>query len=111
MLRLARPHVPHVALEGMSIAVPPKNDGPQSARSQGQTQSFASTVVIDNIDISHARLLILPKRADAKPLDFALEEIHLTSVGEDQRLNYQAKLTNPAPARGDQIEWHVRSLE
>jgi hypothetical protein len=97
MLRQAQPRVPHVTLEGMTIVLPPKSDQPRLSNQGSEKRGSASNVVIDNIDISHARLIVLPKRSDAKPLDFDLEQIHLTSAGAGQRLAYEAVLTNPRP--------------
>ena len=94
MLRQARPRVPQVTLDGMTITLPPKSDRPSAG---GAARNNRSSVIIDKIDISHARLVLLPNKADAKPLDFALTEIHLSSAGVGQQLGYQAVLTNPRP--------------
>lgn len=100
MLRQVQPRIAHVALDGMAIALPPKTEGDSSTSQSGKTaqsRKSALNVVIEKIDISHARLVVLPKQKDAKPLDFALDEIHLTSAGVGQRLGYQATFMNPRP--------------
>jgi len=115
MLRQPRPHVPHVTLEGMTIALPPKSQNAEKTKSQpSKAKSAASNVVIDAVDISRARLLILPNRTDAQPLDFALESIQLTSAGVGRRLEYQASMTNPRPpgqirSRGTFGPWNAES--
>jgi hypothetical protein len=97
MLRQAQPTVPHVALEGMAIALPPKSDRPQSVHPDAKQGTTATNVVIESVDISHARLVILPKQSNAKPLDFVIEMIHLASAGAGQQMKYEARLTNPRP--------------
>ena len=94
MLRQAQPRVPHVTLQGMTIVVPPKSDRPHLNGGKGTSSGNA---VIEVMDISNARLVVMPDRKDAKPLDFSLEEIHLTSAGASEKLSYQALLTNPRP--------------
>jgi hypothetical protein len=94
MLRQTQPRVPHVTLQGMAIVVPPKNERPHLNGGKGTS---ANNVVIEVIDISNARLVVMPNRKDAKPLEFNLEQIHLTSAGANEKLSYQALLTNPRP--------------
>ncbi len=96
MLRLAEPRVPHVELQGMTITVPPKTDSP-AANSYDVSEMIGPNVVIDSVDITHARLVILPRKKGAKPLDFTLQAIHLKSAGVQQQLAYDATLTNPRP--------------
>ena len=112
MLRQPRPRIPQVVLEGMSIALPPKTETAQTQESAKGAMS--SNVVVDSIDISRARLLILPQRADAQPLDFALQAIHLSSAGAGQQMGYQATLTNPRPpgqilSKGTFGPWNSKS--
>ncbi len=115
MLRQSQPHVPHVTLEGMTIALPPKSQNADEANNRlSIPKSSASNAVIDALDISRARLLILPNRPDAQPLDFALESVQLTSAGVNQRLEYQASMTNPRPpgkirSRGTFGPWNSES--
>jgi hypothetical protein len=99
MLAQPHPRIPHLLLEGMSIAISHRGDKPDGPKTVGHSSNsnLASNVIIDKIDISHARLLILPKKADAKPLDFGLDSIQLTSAGIGSQLHYQAVLMNPRP--------------
>jgi hypothetical protein len=83
-----------VALDNMTIAVPPKTNRPKFGNGGDGSQN---SVVVDSLDISNARLLVLPQQADRKPLDFALRDIRLQSAGAGQRMSYQATLTNPRP--------------
>ena len=101
MLRLDRPRIPHVSLDGMVINLPPRTEN--SDQSSKNPEGIGSKVVIDVIDISHARLVIRPKRPEAQPLEFALGRIRLTSAGMEQQMEYAASLTNPRPP-GDRLQ-------
>jgi hypothetical protein len=94
-LRQDQPHVSRVVLDGMTITLPPKEDRP-NLQVRGQDNG-GKNFVIDHVDISNARLVILPKVAGRKPLDFALESIRLHSAGAGQQMKYDAILTNPRP--------------
>jgi len=104
MLRKTQPHVPHVELRGMTITIPPKSSLPDESNASAKTapkaemgEQLGNNVVIDTVTITGARLVIVPKKPDAKPLDFALQTIQLKSAGLQQQLEYDATLTNPRP--------------
>ncbi len=97
MLRLDQPRIPHVALDGMLINLPPRTEKAGQKGQNNNANGMSSKVVIDVIDISHARLIIRPKRPEAQPLEFALGSIRLTSAGVGQQMEYAAALTNPRP--------------
>lgn len=92
MLRQSAPRIPLVTLRGLTIVLPPRTNGPQPEKGKA-----ISRVVIDTLNISDARLIILPKRTDAKPLDFAIGKIRLASAGVGQQMKYQATLANAKP--------------
>jgi hypothetical protein len=94
-LRQAQPHVAHVAVNGMRIFVPPK--GQRAPHQENSKPGPGSNAIVDRVDISDARMVILPNRKDRKPLDFELQNIHLDSAGLAQSMKYQATLTNPRP--------------
>lgn len=98
MLRLPSPTVQRVKLAGMTITIPPKSaDKPPVSQHSAGGKTAMARVVIETVDITNARLIILPKRAEARPLDFALESINLTSAGIGEKMRYRASLTNPRP--------------
>ncbi len=98
MLRQLHPHVTAVTLNGMTLTIPPKSEQAQQTPDKPRDPNeLASRLIVDHVDISQARLIILPNNAQAQPLDFALTEIHVTSAGEQNQLQYRAVLTNPRP--------------
>lgn len=96
MLRLDRPRIPHVSVDGMMINLPPRTEKSEQQKRQNPN-GMSSRVVIDVVDISNAQLVIRPKRPEAQPLEFALGAIRLTSAGAGQQMEYSASLTNPRP--------------
>jgi hypothetical protein len=93
-LRQSHPRVARVALAGVTIVVPPKGDSPAS---ENHNSEPASSLIIDNLDFSNTRLVVLPKLAGRKPLEIVLQQLHLESAGAAQQMKYQAVLTNPRP--------------
>ena len=88
-------HVALVRLDGMKIHIPPKGDRPQFQATE--PDSKPPDIVIADVEINDAKLVILPKLKDRKPLEFALHEVHLKSAGVNQAMDYTARLTNPRP--------------
>ncbi len=96
-----------VHLDGLQLHIPPKGDRPSfkgSAKPEGEPPSTmsgvmpkASDVLIEKVMIDDSRLVILPKQADRKPLEFELHKIVLDSVQLKESLNYKALLTNARP--------------
>ena len=93
-LRQPHPRVARVGLEGVTIVIPPKSDTSHSENDQTQP---ASGVIIDKLDFSNTRLIVLPKLAGRKPLEIFLQELHLESAGLGQRMKYQTNFMNPRP--------------
>jgi len=117
-------HVASVAVEGMAINIPPKeqqlSDHPQSAVPNGQSQaspniaSNSATVTstnataprsgikifVDQILIQNTRLVIGTSKPGKIPLDFEISQIKLQSVGPGQPMKFDATLVNPKP-KGD----------
>jgi hypothetical protein len=95
--------VPLVQLDGMEIYVPPKGERPvlnSSAPRQGQEASkkaTASKLVIEEVRITDATLVILPRDQSRIPLSFDIHRLRLESAGKDVSMNYDAELTNPKP--------------
>jgi hypothetical protein len=88
------PRVARVSLDDVTIVVPPKRDTPSPENDETQS---TNGVIIDNLDFSNTRLVVLPKLADRKPLEILLQELHLESAGVGQRMKYQASFSNPRP--------------
>jgi hypothetical protein len=93
-LHQQHPRVARIALDGVTIVVPPKSDAPHPQNNETQA---ASGLIIDNLDFSNTRFVVLPKAAGRKPLEILLQELHLQSAGLGQQMKYQASFTNPRP--------------
>jgi hypothetical protein len=88
-------HVALVRLDGMEINIPPKGERPDFRKDD--SDSKPPDVVIADVEIVDAKLAILPRQKDRKPLEFALHDIHLKSAGVNRAMDYTARLTNPKP--------------
>ena len=86
--------VPLVAIQGMRIHIPPKGDRPE-VDWKGRTRK--SDAVIGRVQIDNGLLVILPKTAGRKPLEFAIHDLQLDGAGLGRAMKYKANLTNPKP--------------
>jgi hypothetical protein len=107
-----------VAIDGLEINVPPKQDRPVSlaakpgspaaepgaakpgAEKPGAAEPGAaqSGVLIKEVKITGAALALLPRDKTRKPLQFQIASLRLTSVGAGAPMNYDAALTIPKPS-------------
>jgi AsmA-like C-terminal region len=93
----SRHHISDVTVRNMVITIPPrekKPDGEKPAKSPGGPPP---QVVVDRIDCDDTLLLILSKKPGKDPLDFAIHDLVLTSVGAGQPFNFRGNLTNAKP--------------
>jgi hypothetical protein len=89
-------HVPYVTVDGLESSIPPKSDQP-SPSGGGSDSIPGPRVTIDRVDIRNARLVILPRDAARKPLDFDISKLLLESAGTGAAMKYTADLANPKP--------------
>jgi hypothetical protein len=89
----SRKSVNFVSLDGMEINVPPKGERTNSGGDSGAN----SNVIIQNVQITNAALVLLPKDPGKKPLRFQIERLHLQSVGANSAMRYDADLSIPKP--------------
>ena len=107
--------VDRVTLEGMEIQIPPKGDRPALRPVSGSTQKSESKpvdVVISQVLIHNTRLVLLPRDPKKIPLDFDIQDLHLSNAGKDEKLRYTAVLLNPKPpgkinSTGTFGPWHA----
>ena len=107
-----KPIVRHIALDNMTIAIPPKDERPSMKQSETQTGQPGPKTTIEDVVIRRAKLTILPKDASKKPLDFDIAELKLTAKPGQPAMHYDAKLTNPKPpgeidSSGDFGPWNA----
>lgn len=81
-----------VSVDGMEINVPPKGE-----RANWGSGGSNSNVIIQNVQISNAALVLLPKDPGRKPLRFQIARLHLQSVGVNSAMRYDADLAIPKP--------------
>jgi len=89
-----------VRVEGMEIAVPPKGQRPNFSFSQSdsdQPSESSTGTLIDRIEISNAKLILIPGDASREPLKFDLRNVTLRSAGIDREMKYSADLSIPKP--------------
>jgi len=55
------------------------------------------TIVIDRIDAVDARVIIVPRRKDKQPKIWAIHQLQMRSVGVEQKMPFEATLTNGVP--------------
>jgi hypothetical protein len=93
ILLASKKSVDFVSIDGMEINIPPNGERPNL---EGGDQS-KSGVIIQNVQIKNAVLVLLPKDTGKPPLRFNIARLHLTSVGENSPMRYDADLTIPKP--------------
>ena len=89
-----------VTIEGMQINIPPKGSLPQGNEPNipGTKGSKPMDVRLEDVQIHDALLVLIPKDATKKPLEFEIARVHLKSAGLDSPMRYDASLTIPKPA-------------
>lgn len=103
-----RKTVQFVAIDGMHITIPPAGERPDLDASGGLSQPL--DVLIEEAQIRHAWLVLLPKDANKRPLNFEISELNLRSVARASAMKYDAALTIPMPpgtlrSKGDFGPW------
>jgi hypothetical protein len=93
-------HVNTVYVEGLGLNLPPREQ-------RGQVENMARKggkirIVVDRFVCDGALLVINTLRPGKLPVEFDIEHLVLTRNGADERLHFDAKLTNPKPV-GDVI--------
>ncbi|MFN7993705.1 MAG: AsmA-like C-terminal region-containing protein [Bryobacteraceae bacterium] len=90
--------VDSVTLDGMQINIPPKRDRPQISRGGGKNDGSSNTgVLIEQVQITNAVLLILPKDSSKEPLRFPIYNLRMNSEGSTTAMKYDASLLIPKP--------------
>jgi len=124
LIGLMRKRVAHVRLEGLDIEIPPDRhpdepntppahppapdgavattgtDGQHGGNGPPSAADIEQGVVIDEMDSVDARLAILSSHADKPPKVWNIHTLHMTTIGVDRAMAYQATLTNGIP-RGE----------
>lgn len=121
LLGVLRKRVSHVELEGLDISIPPKDDdgknrqddrrdhrlhdstgavatlGTRAGRTRISHSVFQQSVVIERLDSTNARLIIIPREATKAPRTWAIHTLRAYEVGAEAPMSYDATLTNAVP--------------
>src|SRR5581483_7024514 len=84
--------VQQVTIDGMKVAIPPRNGVAKHAETSARAK-----VLVKEVHIQNAVLSLLSRDPKKEPLLFDISQLRLTSVGIDQAMRYEATLTNPKP--------------
>lgn len=98
-----RRHVAHVEIVGLDLSIRPGSE--EGATRVGVVDAIAAGsakkgVIIDTLDATDARLLVIPRGKANAPETWKIWAIHALTmhrVGVDRSMPYQAKLTNAVP--------------
>jgi hypothetical protein len=105
-----RHRVAHVKLAGLVISIPPHGDDQDNARAvsmeglsagrhagDDEPMSYASQIVIDELEAPEAQLRILRREPDKAPRTWYLHKLRLKQVGLHAPMPFEATLTNAVP--------------
>ena len=96
---LLRRHISRMTISGLDIEIPPdrNRDAVKPVEQEHEAGNRARTLVIDDLVSSDARLAIIPDEPDRDPKVWNIHRLHMTSVGFDRAMPYEAVLTNALP--------------
>jgi hypothetical protein len=109
-------HIRGVHLDDMVITIPPRGqkreDQTPPAQESTKKQKPLPQIVVDQIVCDETTLLIMPKQAGKKPLDFDIHDLILKSVGANKPFSFRGNLKNAKPVgeiktRGDFGPWQI----
>jgi hypothetical protein len=118
LMRLWRKHVDHVQLDGLDISIPPKQVRVQQKEAKRAADAADPDkinkpeptpeekrkdplkdggVVLDRVDTSDARLIIIPGKPDKVPKVWAIHHLLMHDLGATHSWPFEATLTNGVP--------------
>ena len=91
-----------VTLEGLEINIPPGGADfsgryGNAANPESADQPSSSPIHIDSLSATDAVLRIIPRKAGKTPREFVIHQLAMSGVGVEERMPFQAELTNPIP--------------
>jgi hypothetical protein len=92
-------HISRVTISGLDIQIPPdrNHDGGKPVEQEREAGGSARTLVVDDLISNDAHLSIIPDEPDRDPKVWSIHRLHMTSVGFDRAMPYEAVLTNGLP--------------
>ncbi len=118
VLGIARKHLSLVVLDGLDIEIPPDHnrdpedeDDSQADSQQAPHTSAAGAFVIDHLQSTNGRLVIIPRNPAKDPKVWAIHDLQMQAVAFDRTMPFKATLRNAAPpgeigTSGNFGPWH-----
>ncbi|HLV85792.1 MAG TPA: AsmA-like C-terminal region-containing protein [Candidatus Sulfotelmatobacter sp.] len=88
-------HVHSVAVQGMVLGIPPRENRPQ-IRNVGKWSKKIS-IIVDELVCNDAQLVIYSSKPGKDPLTFDISQLKMEGVGRGMPMRFEATLTNPRP--------------
>jgi hypothetical protein len=88
-------HVDTVHIKGLALNLPPREQ-------RGELRSMSPksgkiSITVDKFICDDAKLIINTLKPGKLPLEFDIESLRMKSIGPEQPMHFDAKLTNPRP--------------
>ena len=96
-LRAPRRVVDSVTIDGLEIHLPPRQNRPAGQPAPSAQPAANPNVLIQDVKISDASLVLLPRDPTRTPMQFRIAGLRLTSVGVNSPMRYNATLSIPKP--------------
>jgi hypothetical protein len=94
---LLAPHrISSIHVDNITITIPARRDKKAAAKEDRKLPKLPS-VLADEILITNAVLVIVPKKEGKEPLDFEIHDLVLKSVSADKPFDFQGNVTNAKP--------------
>jgi hypothetical protein len=101
LLALVRKHVELVELDGLDIEIPPDRESidlaPDKPDDEAEVTTPPTTIAIDTLLSTDARLVIIPDDRKAAPKTWDIHTLRMHNVGPGRAMPFQAKLKNAIP--------------
>jgi hypothetical protein len=89
-----------VMVEGLEINIPPGGaslKGAGGTAANPESGSGSSPILVERLVSNDALLRLIPRREGKRPREFAIHRLTMSGVGVEERMPFEAELTNPLP--------------
>jgi len=101
VVALYRRRVGTVHVDGLKIAVPPKDVRPSlpgaPAAPSGQDDTDADRILVEHLVSHNAELRFIPREAEKTPLTFLIHDLEVHDLSAGRQVPFVVRLTNPVP--------------
>jgi hypothetical protein len=88
-------HVDTVFVKGLELNIPPKENRQEMTNMRSHAAKMR--IIVDKFVCEDTKLLINTSKPDKPPLEIAIGDLRMQSVGAGQPMQFQATLKNPKP--------------